>query len=328
MLKKKMLIALGVAAVLSVSCVSVTVWAEENAEEQTEEAEEDADLEESDNPEIEEGYTTELEGCTKVVSWCKNGDNNIYGQFYYPEDFDETKTYPVIIMRHGIGSTSQMVERAKWPEKAAQDGYVVYTFDFCGGSLNGNSDVDFMDMTVMTEKEDLSAVMDFVKTKDYVDQDHLFLLGQSQGGLVSALTAADRKDDVAAMILIYPAFCIADNAREMYDSAYDIPEDRAEMPVGTVGSEYVKTVYDLDVYGTISAYDGDVMIIHGINDSLVPYSYSEKAIEEAYTGEGSVLIPIYGKKSTHGFEMNFEEGRDYAETVGLEFLDVHLKEEE
>ena len=213
-------------------------------------------------------------------------------------------------------------------EKAAQDGYVVYTFDFCGGSLNGNSDVDFMDMTVMTEKEDLSAVMDFVKTKDYVDQDHLFLLGQSQGGLVSALTAADRKDDVAAMILIYPAFCIADNAREMYDSAYDIPEDRAEMPVGTVGSEYVKTVYDLDVYGTISAYDGDVMIIHGINDSLVPYSYSEKAIEEAYTGEGSVLIPIYGKKSTHGFEMNFEEGRDYAETVGLEFLDVHLKEEE
>ena len=100
----------------------MTVWAEENAEEQTEEAEdssnsegeEDADLEESDNPEIEEGYTTELEGCTKVVSWCKNGDNNIYGQFYYPEDFDETKTYPVIIMSHGIGSTSQMVERAKW----------------------------------------------------------------------------------------------------------------------------------------------------------------------------------------------------------------------
>ena len=134
----------------------MTVWAEENAEEQTEEAEdssnsegeEDADLEESDNPEIEEGYTTELEGCTKVVSWCKNEDNNIYGQFYYPEDFDETKTYPVIIMSHGIGSTSQMVERAKWPEKAAQDGYVVYTFDFCGGSLNGNSDVDFMDMTV------------------------------------------------------------------------------------------------------------------------------------------------------------------------------------
>ena len=331
MLKKKMLIALGMAAALSMGCVSATVWAEENTEEQTEEGpdsegEADADSEESDNPEIEEGYTTKLEGCTKVVSWCKNGDNNIYGQFYYPEDFDETKTYPVIIMSHGIGSTSQMVERAKWPEKAAQDGYVVYSYDFCGGSLNGFSDGDFMDMTVMTEKEDLSSVIDFVKTKDYVDLDHLFLLGQSQGGLVSALTAADRKEDVAAMILVYPALCITDDAQEMYAFADDIPEGEAEMPVGTVGSEYVKAVYDLDIYGTISAYDGDVMLIHGINDSLVPYSYSEKAIEEAYTGEGSVLVPIYGKRSTHGFEMNFEEGRDYAETVGLEFLDAHLKE--
>ena len=60
---------------------------------------------------------------------------------------------------------------------------MVYTFDFCGGSLNGNSDVDFMDMTVMTEKEDLSAVMDFVKTKDYVDQDHLFLLDRAREDL-------------------------------------------------------------------------------------------------------------------------------------------------
>lgn len=79
MLKKKMLIALGVAAVLSVSCVSVTVWAEENAEEQTEEAEdssnsegeEDADLEESDNPEIEEGYTTELEAAQRWFPGAK-----------------------------------------------------------------------------------------------------------------------------------------------------------------------------------------------------------------------------------------------------------------
>ena len=81
-----------------------------------------------------------------------------------------------------------------------------YTFDFCGGSLNGNSDVDFhWNMTVMTEKEDLSAVIDFVKTKDYVDQDHLFLLGQSQGGLIGALAAADRKEDVAAMLPVYPS---------------------------------------------------------------------------------------------------------------------------
>ena len=60
---------------------------------------------------------------------------------------------------------------------------------------------------------------------------------QSQGGLISALTAADRKEDVAAMILVYPALCIADNARETYASIDEIPEGQAEMPVGTVGAE-------------------------------------------------------------------------------------------
>ena len=48
MLKKKMLIALGMAVVLSVSCASVTVWAEENAEAQTEEAEDSSDSEGED----------------------------------------------------------------------------------------------------------------------------------------------------------------------------------------------------------------------------------------------------------------------------------------
>ena len=296
--------------------------AEESADETSEESSS------SEEMSTEEGTTAELDGCTKVVAWCKNGDNNIYGQFYYPADFDESKTYPVIIMSHGIGSTSQFVERSTWPIKAAQDGYVVYSFDYCGGSKATRSDVDYMDMTVMTEKEDLNAVIDFVKEKDYVDTDHLFLMGQSQGGLVSALVAADRKDEVAAMLLVYPALCIPENAREAYASIDDIPEGEAEMPVGTVGSEYVKAIYDLDVYSTISAYDKDVMLIHGVNDSLVPYSASEKAIEESYTGDGCVLVPIYGEKSQHGFDMMYEEGRDYAVKVGLEFFDSHLSEEE
>ena len=91
MLKKRMLIVLGMAAVLSASCVSATVWAEENTETQTESETEttdesvtendsteengeetaEADAAEEETPEIQEGYTTELEGCTKVVPGVK-----------------------------------------------------------------------------------------------------------------------------------------------------------------------------------------------------------------------------------------------------------------
>ena len=102
----------------------------------------------------------------------------------------------------------------------------------------------------------------------------------------------------------------------VYEKLLTNPDEKVEVTVKELAEKYDLSIMDMTGF------------LDGINDSLVPYSYSEKAIEEAYTGEGSVLIPIYGKKSTHGFEMNFEEGRDYAETVGLEFLDVHLKEEE
>lgn len=78
MFKKKVLLALGMAAVLSTGCAATSVWAEENADVQAEtestDTEENSEAEgeaEEANPEIEEGYTTELDGCTKVVSWCK-----------------------------------------------------------------------------------------------------------------------------------------------------------------------------------------------------------------------------------------------------------------
>lgn len=87
------------------------------------------------DPAIEEGYTEEGEGYTSVVTWTKNGDMNIYGKFYYPEGFDESQTYPTVIMSHGLGSTATMVERAQWPQAAAREGFVVYAFDYCGGTV-------------------------------------------------------------------------------------------------------------------------------------------------------------------------------------------------
>ena len=76
--------------------------------------------EEAADPTVEEGYTVEGEGFTSVVSWCKNGDLNIYGKFYYPEGFDASQKYPVVIMSHGLGSRAEMVERAKWPKAVTE----------------------------------------------------------------------------------------------------------------------------------------------------------------------------------------------------------------
>ena len=222
------------------------------------------------DPVLEEGYTVEGEGWTSVVSWCKNGDLNIFGRFYYPEGFDESKTYPTVIMSHGLGSRADMVERAQWPQAALKQGFVVYCFDFCGGSLNSSSDSDYYHMSVKTEISDLNAVMDFVEGKDYVDKANLFLLGQSQGGFVSAMTAAGRPEEVKAMILVYPALCLVDDLHTFVEDIDALEGDTFESAMGVLGTVYAKDAYDIDVYSEIAKYPGDVLIIHGLNDKTVP----------------------------------------------------------
>jgi hypothetical protein len=227
-------------------------------------------------------------------------------------------------MSHGLGSTAQMMERAKWPQAALAQGFVVYTFDFCGGSRNTKSDKTYYEMSVMTEVSDLNAVMDYVKSQPYVDADNLFLLGQSQGGFVSAVTAAGRAEEVKAMILIYPALCIVHDLHEMIPDISEVTGDTVETAMGTLGAIYALDAYDIDVMNTIAGYTGDVLIIHGMNDLTVPYTWSLEAISTAYAESASELLLISGKKSTHGFEMVYDQGREYAQAAGIDFLNRHV----
>ena len=69
-------------------------------------------------------------------------------------------------------------------------------------------------MSVLTEVLDLEAVIDHVLQLPYIDAGKgVLLIGCSQGGFVSALTAARRKEQVSRLALFYPALCIPDDAR-------------------------------------------------------------------------------------------------------------------
>lgn len=100
--------------------------------------------------------------------------------------------------------------------------------------------------------------------------------------------------------------------------------DRVETAMGTLGACYALDAWDIDVMGEIANYDGDVLIIHGLNDKTVPYSYSLEAVTSAYSEASSELLLITGKKSIHGFEMMYDEGRSAALAAGADFLNRHL----
>lgn len=111
----------------------------------------------------------------------RRGGKKIYGNLYVPSR--DQKQYSLVIMAHGFGSSYSYL--TEYASKLVKNGIAAYIFDFCGGSSYSRSDGEMTKMSVLTEKKDLQTVFDSLKTESFVDQDHIFLMGESQGGLVA-----------------------------------------------------------------------------------------------------------------------------------------------
>ncbi len=171
----------------------------------------------------------------------------------------------------------------------AKNGYVAYCFDFCGGSKQSKSDGKTTDMTVFTEVKDLESVLSKARALKRVDKNKIFLLGTSQGGLVSALTASKNEQQGAWAVLMYPGLNMADEMTKNYKG--HVPKT-AYFLVMTVGHDYISTLIDYDIYGNIKNFKKDVIIIHGTADHRVPIRYSKKAVE---TYKSATLYSIQGQ---------------------------------
>ena len=236
---------------------------------------------------------------------------SIYGVAYIPDN--EQEKFPIVIMSHGFN-----INHAYFTEYArttAEAGIAVYKFDFGGGSGNSRSDGSMLDMSMLTQIEDLNTVIDLVQTLDFVDTDNIFLMGLSMGGAVSALVAAERPDDIRGLVLICPAFVIPDMANEMYESEGEIPE-RFRVMWTRVGRRFYEDVLGMDIYSEIQGYHNHVLLIHGDRDNIVPLSYSERAVE-VYTSAELLVLEGAG----HGFR-----GDDVNKTITamIDYIEQNL----
>lgn len=219
---------------------------------------------------------------------------------------------PAVIFSHGFGGNHSV--GTQYAEALAEHGYVVYCFDFCGGSSGSRSDGSTLEMSVFTEQADLEAVIAMIQELEYVDSENLFLMGTSQGGAVSAITGAAHKEEIRGMVLLYPAFLLAERANELFQSVEEIPDTYFFLWM-EVGRAYFEPLIGYDIYEEIAAYDQDVLLIHGDADSIVPLSYSERALEVYPSAELKVI-----SGGGHGFY-----GEDARQTVDymLEYLEAH-----
>lgn len=201
---------------------------------------------------------------------------------------------PLIIASHGLGSTSLAFQ--DYAKSLCPLGYALCSFDFRGGSIESASDGDTREMSVLTELDDLTAVLADARTWPFVDPDKIVLLGASQGGLVSAMCAARQREEIAALILLFPAFVIPDMVRTEFPYPEDIPDEHQIIGFFPGGRPYAEDIYDYDPFGEIGRYGGPVLILYGDADALVPLEYSQRAAV-LYPGARLEVIEDAG----HGF---------------------------
>ncbi|MDR1692729.1 MAG: lysophospholipase [Oscillospiraceae bacterium] len=219
---------------------------------------------------------------------------NIYGVRVLPTGYAEDTRFPVVIFSHGFIGNNLIQRDVAYT--LAEYGIASYCFDYCGGAPNSSSDGDFYDMSMLTEVEDLHAVVDMILEQPFTDPENVYIFGESMGGAVGSLVAAQRPEDIKGMMHFYPAYSISEQTRYIFASPDVIPE-RVDTSVGVkVGSRFYADAWTIDIYPDIAPYTGPVLMFQGTSDVIVPAIYVENAAD---VYENAELILYEGEG--HGF---------------------------
>ena len=161
-----------------------------------------------------------------------------------------------------------------------------------------------MQMSVFDEQHDLEAIVHYFKSRPDVDTTGIVLIGESQGGLVSALTASSLANDISQLVLVYPAFCIPDNWNKTYPRIEDIPDTTRVWGV-PLGRRFFEEVHSLRPFDVIGNYQKPVLIVQGDQDKVVSMDDSRHAVRLYRDARLHVI-----KGAGHGFR-----GKEQQESI-------------
>lgn len=220
----------------------------------------------------------------------QNGNKtiNIYGVITAPQGY-QNHNLPIVILSPGFGNNLEFMS-SRYADRLARLGFITYSFDFYGAYNGSRSGGTMLEMSPFTEVEDLTAIVNAMSEKPFVDKNNIFLMGYSQGGVVSAITASENNDKIKGLILMNAALVLFDDARAEFSSVDVIP-DIVHFRGATLGKIYFERSLNYDIYDILPDFNKKVLIIHGSNDNIVPVNYAQRA---STTYPNAQLEIIYG----------------------------------
>ena len=187
---------------------------------------------------------------------------------------DGKDSWPVVMLMHGFGGSKEAPLLNILADDLESRGIASLRFDFNG---HGKSEGAFRDMTVSNEIEDAKRVLDYLSRLPGAES--VSAAGHSQGGLVAGMLAGMTNGVLKSVVLFSPASVIRDDAVRglLFGKRYDPMDPPETVRLGRgieVGRAYIQAVQAMPIYETAARYSGPVCVIHGMRDTVVPYTCS------------------------------------------------------
>ncbi len=176
---------------------------------------------------------------------------------------------PKATIVHFHGNGQNMTAHYAFIAWLPQEGYNVFTFDYRGyGQSEGKPSRQGI-------HDDAQAALDYIAARTDTGTPNLVILGQSLGGAVGIVAAAERKQGIRAVIIDSTFTAYRDIAQ---DKAHDLPligSVAGSAPALLASSEY----NPIDYIDQISPIP--LMLLHGSDDPVIPIAHSQRLYEKA-----------------------------------------------
>ncbi len=223
---------------------------------------------------------------------------------------DKEGKVPMVIILHGFADDRNEINfvHNELSNRLCLEGIASVRFDMIG---SGESDGRFEDMTISSEILDVYAMIDYVKTFDFVDTNRIALHGCSLGGCVASIVAGRRKEDIQALSMWCPAPDLVYNLKNHLtlcgQDVSNIEKDGcADVEGLRFGLAFYQDALTQDPYKEAAKFDKNVNTVHGDQDITASCECSYR-YKEIFKDRANLLIV---KGAEHRFKsFSFREAR-------------------
>jgi fermentation-respiration switch protein FrsA (DUF1100 family) len=215
----------------------------------------------------------------KEKLYFKSGDLNLYGEIFHPDCANNN--LPVLCFCHGIPAVAYNPAEqgyAALAEYFCMNGFTAFTFNFRGAGLSqGNFDI-------FGWTDDLTAAINYLKTRDEITSTKLITIGFSGGAAVSIYVAAKDKRISSLAALACPAtfdFLIGENTEQIIKHFRNIGVIKDDAFPRSVDKwlESFSLISPINFIDKISPRS--LLLVHGDEDDTVPPEHARRLFDKA-----------------------------------------------